>query len=421
MRNHFLVATLLLMSVAPVWGQIEDDIYYDPKKEAKAAAERSSRSNYIANYQDMDVDAYNRRGQYYATPVDTIGMAAETAQDFVYTTQIQKYYNPTIVLDNIDQLTDVIANSYGNVNVEFNINGIPSFGPYVSYIPGSWGAWYLWNTPGWSLSWAVNGPWGGPWWNNPWTWGYGPSWGWSPSWGWGWGPSYPSWGWGWGPSWGHGWCPAWGPAWGPSRPHYADYRPGGNRPVRPGSGWAHTTRPGGNYAGHRPGGSGHSVARPVSGSRPGGSQNSGYTINNGGHRVSGQGAYQSNSGSNRVQSSGGNRVQSSGGNRVQTGGSSTTNSNRVSTGGHRTTGTGAYNSNRGSSGSQRQSTTTTTRQTRQSNSSNSNYNRSNSSGSRSSGGSYSGGSYGGGHRSTGGGFGGGSRGGGGGGSRGGHR
>ena len=33
MRNHFLVATLLLMSAAPVWGQIEDDIYYDPKKE----------------------------------------------------------------------------------------------------------------------------------------------------------------------------------------------------------------------------------------------------------------------------------------------------------------------------------------------------------------------------------------------------
>ncbi|MFM9587593.1 hypothetical protein, partial [Streptomyces caniscabiei] len=83
--------------------------YYNPKKAEKEATQERVSRNYIADFQDMDVDDYNRRGQYYVSPVDTIGMRAETDQDFVYTTQIQKYYNPTIVLDNVDLLTDVIA------------------------------------------------------------------------------------------------------------------------------------------------------------------------------------------------------------------------------------------------------------------------------------------------------------------------
>ncbi|MEZ3519347.1 MAG: hypothetical protein K1V75_05350, partial [Muribaculaceae bacterium] len=183
MRHYLLLASMLLTASTPIWGQIEDDIYYNPKKAEKEATQERVSRNYIADFQDMDVDDYNRRGQYYVSPVDTIGMRAETDQDFVYTTQIQKYYNPTIVLDNVDLLTDVIANSYGNVNVEFNINGIPSFGPYVSYLPTAWGNWYLWNSPGWSISWGWNGPWSSPWWGGPWNWGYGPSWGWGPGWG----------------------------------------------------------------------------------------------------------------------------------------------------------------------------------------------------------------------------------------------
>ncbi len=76
----------------------------------------------------MDVDDYNRRGFYYNSPVDTIGMSAEAElSDFVYTQQIQKYYNPTIVLDNSDMLADVLENSYGNVDIIINDFGIPSF------------------------------------------------------------------------------------------------------------------------------------------------------------------------------------------------------------------------------------------------------------------------------------------------------
>ncbi len=390
MRHYLLLASMLLTASTPIWGQIEDDIYYNPKKAEKEAVQERVSRNYIADFQDMDVDDYNLRGQYYASPVDTIGMRAETDQDFVYTTQIQKYYNPTIVLDNVDLLTDVIANSYGNVNVEFNINGIPSFGPYVSYLPTAWGNWYLWNSPGWSISWGWNGPWSSPWWGGPWNWGYGPSWGWGPGWGWGWGPGYPSWGWG----------PSWGPSWGcgPLRPHYhADYRPGGNRPVGVRPGWGDNTRPGGNYnGGRRPVGSSGASARPGNGyngtSRPSG----GYTIGAGGHRMIGQGT---SAGSNRVSSgSSTNRGQSGTG--------------TVSTGGHRTSASGAYRSNSGTT-TQRRGTTTQRRNNSSSGNNSSVYNRSGS-------GSYNTG----GHRSTSsGGFrgGGSSRGGGGGGSRGGHR
>lgn len=407
MKTYLLLASMLLAAASPVWGQIEDDIYYNPKKEAQKAAASKAARNYIPDFQDIDVDTYNMRGQYYSTPIDTIGIRAENDPDFVYTTQIQKYYNPTIVLDNVDLLVDVLANSYGNVTVEYNINGIPSFGPYVNYLPTAWGNWYLWNSPGWSLSWAWNGPWSGPWWGNPWNWGYGPSWGWGPAWGWGWCPSYPSWGWGpgWGPAWGGG--PSWG------RPHYADYRPGGNRPVGIRPGWTAGARPGGNYNGRRPMGTARPATRPQHGTaRPGSSSagGPGYTIGNGGHRVSGQGAYQSTSrpGNNT------NRVSGTT-SRPNRGSGTTVNGN----GGHRTSGSGAYQSS--GSSTKRQSSTSTQRNSSTQRQSNSSTRRTtNSSTTHRSSGSYS---TGGGHRSSGGGgFGGGSRGSsGGGGARGGHR
>lgn len=299
MRNYLLFATIFILGSGITHAQIEDDIYYNPKKSTQSSKSGQSKtnSNYIANFQDMDVDAYNMRGQYYSSPVDTIGADTEAGQDFVYTTQIQKYYNPTIVVDNQNLLADVLENSYGNVNVEFNINGIPTFGPYYSYYPSRWGNLYWDLTPGWSISWG----WSQPWWGSAYSWGWGPAWGygsawaWSPGWNWG-----PSWNWGWGPSLGWG---GWAPGWVPPRPghaYYADYRPGGNRPVGANGGWAQNTRPGGNYSQHRPVGNGNRPYYGTSG-RPSGSSNSGIhsngNVNQGGHRQVGQGAYQGNNSS----------------------------------------------------------------------------------------------------------------------------
>lgn len=217
----------------------QDDIYYNPKKTRKENQKKKP-SAYIEDFSSMDVDEYNLRGAYYPTPLDTIGAGVENGEDFVYTQQIQKFYNPRIVVDNAAALSDILDNSYGNVEIYYNLQGVPTFVPiYSPYWYSGWGtdSWY-WNTaPLWS-------------WGPSWSWGWGPSWSWGPSLSWGWGPSWswaPSWSWGWGPSWGNY----------PGHWHAGNYRPYGHRtsPLRPG--WAADTRrpstshsaPGGNYGG----------------------------------------------------------------------------------------------------------------------------------------------------------------------------
>lgn len=394
MKNYVLLAGMLLLGTGIVSAQVDDDIYYNPKKATSNTTNtKSTKSNYISNFQDMDVDEYNLRGQYYTTPIDTIGAEVEAAPDFVYTTQIQKYYNPTIVVDNEDLLADVIDNSYGNVNIEFNYNGAPYlsnwypyswniYSPYFSFY-SNWG----WFNTVWGPSWSIG--WGSPWWSNPWSW----SWGWGPSYAWGWNYPYygPSWGWG-------GYVP----------PRPVDYRPGGGRPVNPGYGWASNHRPTNNY---RPGNTGSfGYSRP-------GSNNTGTWNSTNSGRQPGQGAYTSNPrpgtsrpanstgnygtrpGSSSTRPSGTVRPGSTGTTRPGTTGTTRPgiSNTRPSTG---TTRPGVSNTRPGSSTSR-----PTTSTTRSSNTSNHNYN-SNSSNSYNSGTHNYGGSYSTGRSSSSGGFGG---------------
>ncbi|MCM1378265.1 MAG: hypothetical protein NC097_03480 [Clostridium sp.] len=260
MKKIFLIAAMTAMSVPAIYADdFTDDIYFDPRKQPKEDARKKAESYYIPDYQNQDIDAYNMRGQYYYTPIDTIGYAVENGEDFVYTQKIQKFYNPTIVVDNSGILSDVLANSYGNVDIVYNY-GNPFFLPYYGY--GSWssllptisiGSW------GWNVSWGnpFYSPWYDPWYSyTPWTlpW-YRPSWTWGPAWTWG-----PSWSWG---------------GWHPSRPHYADYRPGGLRPTGPRPGWSSAVRPGSHHAnvGVRPGGNVHRPSNAGSIHRPGNAGN----------------------------------------------------------------------------------------------------------------------------------------------------
>lgn len=225
-----IIYTLMLVSMAggSIAAQEFDDIYYNPNKSASSTAKAKKQSNYIRDFQNIDVDEYNRRGQYYESPVDTIGASAQNDEDFVYTQKIQKFYNPTIVVDNADVLADVLQNAYGNVDIVFS-GGIPYFNSIYGW-PGYYN-YYNWATPYWTWGPSWSWSWGPSW---AWSWNWGPSWGWGPSWAWG--PS-----WSWGPSW--GWSSGWG------RPYYGEYRPNGRVPNRPGSNWATNTRPGGNYRG----------------------------------------------------------------------------------------------------------------------------------------------------------------------------
>ena len=258
-KNWLLLGALIVSASMSVFADdFEDDIYFNPSKQKTASTKKkSTASNYIKDFDQQDVDAYNRRGQYYTTPVDTIGDYAASGEDFVYTQRIQQFYNPTIVVENADLLQSVLDNSYGNVEVVYNIDGpvlSPLYSPWTGYVPASWYSPYYIN-PGWSIGWYSPNWYGPSWsfgWNfGPvsWSWGYGPSWSYGPGWGWG-----GSWGWG------GGWRP---PHWHApvGRPHYAQWTPGRNSVNRPGY------RGGYNYV------SNHGVSRPGSGrpvgTRPG--------------------------------------------------------------------------------------------------------------------------------------------------------
>ncbi|MCH5239562.1 MAG: hypothetical protein J1F38_05020 [Muribaculaceae bacterium] len=284
-KRIFITMSVIMAGVGSLLAQdFFDDVYYNPKKDKSATTvstvrqttsktSTSQQSGYIADMGNMDVDAYNRRGsQYFVSQIDTIGSAVENGEDFIYTQQIQKFYNPTIVVDNATVLGDVLSNAYGNVDIIINDNGYPVFAPY-----------YGWNWPYYSSIWS------------PWNWGFniGP-WGWSVGW---YDPWY-SWNWGWGPGWWNpapprpGWGPGWGPGWRPGPGAIASWSPNGNRPAAPRPGWSGTTqRRGGNIAAGAPNGNIGRQGGNIRGSRVGqqqpvrgsnfGSPSTGVVNNNG--------------------------------------------------------------------------------------------------------------------------------------------
>lgn len=331
---------------------IYDDIYFNPDKESKPLPrqkQKKTKSNYIADFGDIDVDAYNRRdGFYYGSPIDTVGASTGNGEDFVYTQKIQKFYNPTIVVDNADLLEDVLENSYGNVDVIYN--GLsPVFAPaYISYNP-------------WPYSYYSYSGWYSPWfWGPSWSWSY-PGW----NWGWSWGWNYPGWGpsWGWGyPGWNWGWSPEYAHRW-----NERHYRPGGTGTVAARPGWSNSTRPVSNGSQ-----SGLAHRRTQSGTYvPSASGTRGYNSNihrtpgtgNGTHRYNGTPSYRYNgtTGTATPQYRPGNSG-TSGGTHRYTGGSSTTksyNTNRgsgtVRSSGSRSSSGSSYRSGSSSGGTHRSS------------------------------------------------------------------
>lgn len=272
-----------------------DDIYYNADKarekaekkaietakkaqeNAQRAAQVAAAANYVPNevvdYADpstisvdtsgglnVDIDTYNRRGQFLVA--DTI-VAEPTvdADTYAYTRRIERFYNGDVVNASGDQ---TLIDSYysapesPDINV-YVINSTPF--AYGAYNPYSW--YNPWN------SWA----WTSPYWS---SWYYSPSW----SFTWGYDPWF-SWGFGWGPSWGWG-APSWRPV---PPPHPGVHRPiygngGGNWAVNaPGSMRPHPTSTGSaSSSTRRPGafsaGANTTLTRPGSVSRPGSTHSS---------------------------------------------------------------------------------------------------------------------------------------------------
>lgn len=283
MKPSCLLLTLALGMAGTGLAQTEyDDIYYvaparnTQSKPAAAAGTTLPGTNYVPDMSAVDIDAYNRRGEYsYTSPLDTIGAAAGAADDFVYTQQIQQYINPTIVVDNQDALQQILNGTYGNVNVIYN-----GMTPYLlpTYYARNWPNIFDTTLPFYWRSWTYRYGASSPWmwsalysyiWNmdSPW----GPNWGWAPFWGspwtyywntwnpWGWGCYYPYYNWGWHhPRHNRHWAAN---HWRPGMTQTSGARPGWSGHNRPGYTYG---RPGssGSYGG----GNGH---RPVNPARPG--------------------------------------------------------------------------------------------------------------------------------------------------------
>lgn len=280
--RRFLLGSFIALAFtsAFAYDDYDDDIYYNAraakekaekkaKEEAEKAAKARSEAAYVPNivvdYEDpslvavgndgldVDVDVYNRRGQFLVAdtiaPSESVGGTSDT---YAYTRRIERFYNDDIVNGSGDQT--LIDTYYSTSEPEINVyvvNTSPwrSYGWYNPWNPWSWNSLY-WNSwyYGPSLSWGIYDPW--------YSWGWGPSWGWNGP---GWGP----------PPGGH--HPGWGPSvpgGGPNRPggNWAVNNPGSSRPHTPVTGTSSARRPGAFSAGAntsftRPGNMGQS-SRP---------------------------------------------------------------------------------------------------------------------------------------------------------------
>ena len=254
MKRCLFILSMMFVGSLCVIADEYDDIYFNPNKKSEVVVNENTE---VVN--GRDVDEYNRFGGYYESEIDTIGSAISNGEDFVYTKQIQKYYNPTIVVDNAEVFDEVINSSYGNVEIVYNY-GVPSlatwYSPYYSvyYSPYYYLPYYYYSPYSYWYSWA----WGPTWaWYDPW---YDP---WYP----GWGPSYPH----------HPHHPV-GPG---HHHHHAGH--GGHHTNHHNDGWASNTRPDshrhqGSVSGHRGGG------QSKDGHRYTGGTGKGYRVNSNGFR-----------------------------------------------------------------------------------------------------------------------------------------
>ena len=98
-----------------------DDIYYNPKKGSNQSV-KSKNSHIIMSFSGTWMTITNRRGFYYNSPVDTIGMSAEAEPDLYTPSRFRNigWSIPPSSLITAHASADVLENSYGNVDIIIN-------------------------------------------------------------------------------------------------------------------------------------------------------------------------------------------------------------------------------------------------------------------------------------------------------------
>lgn len=184
MKVILFLLSILISSASYCYAQYDDDIYYvpKPKKETtrtdysnRTSQDRTTYTSSPADINDMDVDAYNRRGDYSGVQSDTSKVSTEDESDFAYTDRIKRFHNPTVVIEaNDPDLYDLYYLNPSSVNIVIG-NTWGGWGPswgswnfgwsYPWYRPSYWNSWYNpwygWNDPFWGPSWGWNDPWWG--------------------------------------------------------------------------------------------------------------------------------------------------------------------------------------------------------------------------------------------------------------------
>lgn len=201
-----LFAAMPLMSMAQ-----DDDLYFNPKMEAKkAAAEREKEAKEIAAHysgSNRDVDEYNRHGRFVSR-FQKIG--TDSLGNDIITFRIGKGVAPDSIYDDaqfvqkyIDKYADddfAYTRDFSRWDGYYN----PWFYDYYGVGPYYWrSAYWGWRNP-WRYGYYAG--WYDPWFDpfyDPWYYGYA-GWygGWYDPWYYGWGGYYRPWGWG-GPMIGH--------------------------------------------------------------------------------------------------------------------------------------------------------------------------------------------------------------------------
>ena len=130
LARYILAAAGILAMAAPAMAQdYYDDIYGGPRKQSKPKKQQQTVDYQVADYAsadsyapsgslDMDVDTYNRRGQFLVS--DSVANDSTAIGDtFAYTRRIERFHNPEVVTESGDT---TLCDYYYSTPQQTNIN-----------------------------------------------------------------------------------------------------------------------------------------------------------------------------------------------------------------------------------------------------------------------------------------------------------
>ena len=189
----FVAGSLILSGVGVMSAQSydDDDIYFDETKVKKKTQPTDIRTTdqqpvttggqvsydyapadaypVTSAGVNRDVDEYNRRNVSHSAD-----STSTQSEDFSYTRRLERFHNPSIIINSDDPELVEYYYSSAAPNVTINV-GTPLY--YGSYIGSYWDPWYSY--PGWGWNYGWNS-WWGPSWSFGWNSWWGPSWGYYP-------------------------------------------------------------------------------------------------------------------------------------------------------------------------------------------------------------------------------------------------